>query len=85
MVEVRWTAQSIEDIENIAEYIAKDSPKFASLQTNLFFKSVAILENFPKAGRMVPELGNKKVRELIEKWKISLILKNAKSYFSDDI
>ena len=55
MVDVNWTIQSINDIENIAEYIAKDSAKYAQLQVQDFFASAKILEQFPKAGRIVPE------------------------------
>jgi len=65
MVEVRWTPQSIEDIENIAEYISKDSMKYAFIQVQDFFEAAEILENFPKSGRIVPELANKDIRELI--------------------
>ena len=65
MVEVRWTSQSIEDIGNIAEFISKDSRKYALIQVQDFFEAAEILENFPKSGRIVPELDNKDIRELI--------------------
>jgi toxin ParE1/3/4 len=65
MVEVIWTIQSIEDIENIAAYIAKDSEKYAQIQVQDFFEATKTLEEFPKAGRVVPELNNKDIRELI--------------------
>ena len=66
MVEVKWTDQALDDIENIAEFIAKDSMKFAKVQTLRFFKSVEILEELPRAGRMVPELNIEELRELIQ-------------------
>ena len=65
MVEVRWTEQSIEDIEHIAEYIAKDSIKYAEIQVEDFFEAVLSLNEFPKTGRIVPEVGDKDLRELI--------------------
>jgi toxin ParE1/3/4 len=65
MVEVKWTNQSIEDINNIAEFIAKDSVKYARLQVNIFFDTCLILEQFPNAGRIVPEAGEENTRELI--------------------
>ena len=37
MVKVIWTDQSIDDINNIAEFIAKDSFKYAQIQVNTFF------------------------------------------------
>jgi toxin ParE1/3/4 len=61
MVEIKWTTQSIEDISNIAEYIAKDSIKFANIQTSAFFDASEILLSYPLAGRYVPEIKNKKL------------------------
>jgi addiction module RelE/StbE family toxin len=65
MVEIKWTNQSIEDINNIAEYIANDSAKFANIQTSAFFEASEILLTYPLAGRFVPEIKNKNIRELI--------------------
>ena len=65
MVEVRWTPLALEDIDNIAEYIAKDSEKFALIQTERFFERALILINQPNAGRIVPEANDKTLRELI--------------------
>lgn len=65
MVEVKWTNQSIDDINNIAEFIAKDTVKYAQLQVESFFETCKILEKFPNAGRIVPEVGKENIRELI--------------------
>jgi plasmid stabilization system protein ParE len=65
MAEVRWTTQSIEDINNIAEFIAKDSIRYAEIQVEEFFDSAVCLEEFPKTGRIVPEVGDNSLRELI--------------------
>jgi toxin ParE1/3/4 len=65
MVEIKWTQQSIEDINNIADYIAKDSVKFANLQVERIFERVEILKITPLSGRIVPEINNLKIRELI--------------------
>lgn len=65
MVEVKWTNQSIDDINNIAEFIAKDSVRYARLQVKIFFDACKILEQFPNAGRIVPEAGKENIRELI--------------------
>ena len=80
MVIVQWTDQSINDIQNIAEFISKDSPKYARLQVNAFFKRCEILERFPHAGRIVPEAGNENIRELIVgAYRIIYHIKNEKS------
>jgi toxin ParE1/3/4 len=64
--EVRWTLYALEDIEQIAEYISKDSPHYAQAQVAKFFDRVFLLESFPNAGRIVPELSQPEIRELIE-------------------
>lgn len=64
--EIKWTLHALQDIENIAEFIAQDSEHFASIQIDKFFIRSQILEQFPLAGRMVPELGDEQIRELIE-------------------
>jgi toxin ParE1/3/4 len=66
VVEVNWTNLSIEDIENIASFIAKDSEHYALLQTERFFERVKILEIHPEIGRIVPEIGSKFVRQVLE-------------------
>ena len=64
MVEVRWTFQSLEDIENIAEFIAKDSIRYSNQIVEDFFDRVLILEKNPQAGPIVPEILNEKIRQL---------------------
>ena len=65
-VEVRWTLHSLEDIDNIAEFIAKQSLFYAQVQTERFFQRAIVLEQFPESGRIVPELNSPEIRELIE-------------------
>lgn len=65
-VEVRWTLYSLEDIENIAEFISKDSLFYAQVQTERFFQRAEILKTFPEVGPIVPEVGSHDIRELIE-------------------
>jgi plasmid stabilization system protein ParE len=65
-VEIKWTIHALDDVENIAEFIALDSEQFASIQTEKFFLRTEILQNFPLSGRVVPEAGDTTIRELIE-------------------
>lgn len=65
MAEIRWADQAIDDIENIAEYISKDSLTFARIQTERFFEKAKILESQPLIGRIVPELNDPSTRELV--------------------
>ena len=67
MVKVIWTDQAIHDLDNIGEYIAKDSPRYASLTVERLFHSTDILKTQPKLGRIVPEFNEDTIRELIYK------------------
>jgi len=66
MAQVAFTEQALSDIEDIANYISYDSALYAGLQVEKFFGKVSVLEDFPQIGRVVPELNQKSVRELIE-------------------
>jgi addiction module RelE/StbE family toxin len=65
-VTVAFTEQALKDIEDIATYIANDSLFYASLQVQKIFSKVLLLENFPLAGRVVPDLNLKSGREIME-------------------
>lgn len=65
MVEVRWTLQAYQDLESIAEFIAKDSSQYARLFVTDIFQTVDHIAEFPNAGRTVPELGDPVVKEII--------------------
>jgi toxin ParE1/3/4 len=65
MVSINWTLSALDDVENIAAYIAKDSPFYASLTVSSFFDTVDILATNPNAGRVVPEFNQLNIRELI--------------------
>ena len=65
MVKIVWTERSLTDLEDIAEYIAKDSAKYAKLTIEEIFNSTLILQKQPLIGRIVPELNDHRFRELI--------------------
>lgn len=65
MVAVRWTLQASQDLDSIVEFIAKDSPQYARLFVVDIFQAVDRIAEFPKSGRVVPELGDPIVREII--------------------
>ena len=66
MGEVIWTNGALSDLVKIAEYIEKNSPKFAQITVKKLYYKVDILNSNPKLGRIVPELDNINIRELIE-------------------
>ena len=62
---VIWSIPARNDLKQIYDYIAKDSRYYA---TNVLENVVSRAENldeFPEIGRVVPEIGDKNVRELI--------------------
>ncbi len=66
MVQIRWTKLSMEDLKVIGEYISRDSKKYAKIQIQkLRFRS-QILKSQPHSGRIVPEIEDENIRELIE-------------------
>lgn len=65
MAEVRWTLQASEDLDSIAKFIAKDSTQYARLFVIDVFQAVERLSEFPQSGRIVPELNDPIIREII--------------------
>jgi addiction module RelE/StbE family toxin len=66
MAKVIWTQRSLTDLISIAEFISKDSIKYASLTLQRIIGAARYLENNPKIGRRVPEVGKShNIREII--------------------
>ncbi len=65
MVEVKWLPKALDDIDRIAEYISKDSERYAEKLVRRIFERAELLESNPFLGRMVPEFRKKNLRELI--------------------
>ena len=65
MVKISWTQLAVQDLEDIREFIAQDSEKYAVITINKIFLSADNLQEYPELGRMVPEIGVPKIRELI--------------------
>src|SRR5688500_2430628 len=63
MAQLRWTPQAVADLDEICEYIARDSPQYAAIIAQ---EAVAILESMTTQrlpGSMVPEFGSEELRE----------------------
>jgi|SRR3989337_2180386 len=65
MAQVKWTPQSLDDIEAIANFIARDSDYYAQMVTVKVFEAAERLELFPESGRIVPELNRREIREVL--------------------
>jgi plasmid stabilization system protein ParE len=62
---VVWTRQAAEDVEAIKAYVARDSERYASLLGERLVAAVGRLELFPHSGRVVPEVGDESLREVL--------------------
>jgi toxin ParE1/3/4 len=65
MGQVRWTAQAADDLEAICLFIARDAPQVAAAFADRVLRATDRLANFPRLGRVVPELGIKNIREVV--------------------
>ncbi len=66
MVRVNWTLQAKDDLKNIADYISKDSVKYAKLQIIKIRNKTKTLRSYIHSGKVVSEINNPNIRELIE-------------------
>jgi len=64
-VTVSWSLRSRNDLESIRDFIAIHSPENAASFIEKIIDRVSILTSSPKAGRVVPEIGIKAIRELV--------------------
>ena len=60
-----WTDLALESVDEIALHIAEDDREAAIRWTVELFEAVDRLSDFPESGRMVPELEERAVRELV--------------------
>lgn len=60
---IAWTEAALDDIDGIAEFIARDSATQARRVVAAFFALGDTIAQAPRIGRMVPELQLENVRE----------------------
>lgn len=64
-MKVEWSPLALERVEDIAQYIARDDPDAAVRWVVELFDTVGRLADFPESGRIVPEVGIRRIREVI--------------------
>jgi toxin ParE1/3/4 len=62
---VIWTESAKKDLHKIHDYIANDSRHYAQKVVLSIISKAEILNTFPEMGRMVPEIMNPAIRELV--------------------
>lgn len=59
------------DLKAIHDYIASDSPRTAKAIAREFHARAALMDSSPRAGRVVPELGDPYLREVpVHSWRL---------------
>lgn len=66
MVRISWTRLAVEDLKSIGEYIARDSKRYAKIQVQRLVSRTSILKLQPETGKIVPEINESNIKELIE-------------------
>ena len=61
---VRWSGPAKKDLRRIFDYIAQDSIYYANNVVQSIVDKSELLNSFPEMGRMVPEIGEPKVKEI---------------------
>jgi toxin ParE1/3/4 len=62
-LEVKRSPEATEDLESIAEYIARDSEYYARAVVTEILTVSGSLAEFPGIGRIAPEIGDEHIRE----------------------
>lgn len=71
MVEIEWSKEAEDDLNDIMAYISKSSVQYARSFFENVQNSIETLKLFPKMGRKVPESKNPQDREwLVQKYRI---------------
>ncbi len=65
MAKIKFAKRSLDDLESIAEYISRDSARYANITVQKILERTKILEVNPLIGRIVPEVNKKEIREII--------------------
>lgn len=62
--QVRWTRLAVDDLEQAADYIGRDSPSYAQAVVRRIFSSAQSLKTFPERGAVVEELEDQAIRQI---------------------
>jgi len=66
-VKVVWTQEALDRLFDIEDFISQDSPKRAARFVNYLIQRGEGVSKNPRIGRIVPEISNPNIREVIAK------------------
>ncbi|SNS05495.1 Plasmid stabilization system protein ParE [Anaerovirgula multivorans] len=62
---IEWTEPAVIDLEDIRDYISRDSKYYGLVVVERIFDAVEKLSSFPNIGREVPETSSSNIKEII--------------------
>ncbi len=65
-MKIVWSPLAMQRMTEIAEYIAQDNMDASLKWIETIFQSTEKLQDFPKTGRIVPEVEREDIREVIQ-------------------
>ena len=65
MGKIIWAPSALKDIESIARFIERDSIDQASLFVTRIIEMTDRLDDFPRSGRVIPEINDDHCREIV--------------------
>lgn len=65
MVRITWATKAVEDIFQVQQYLSTVSENYAHAFVDQFFRKTGILKMYPRLGRIVPEINQEEIRELL--------------------
>jgi addiction module RelE/StbE family toxin len=66
MVRIKWLVSAKNDLKEIYNYISLDSKRYAKLQVERIQDKTEILKTQIEIGKIVDEIGDPKIREIVE-------------------
>jgi len=75
MAEVNWALQAWDELAEVNDQLAKYSEHYADFVVDRIIEVVSLFKDFPRLGRVVPEINIQAIREvLVEKYRIVYII-----------
>lgn len=69
--QVEWSSEAVRDVEEIADYIERQSPGNAARVVRAIHAATLALDPFPRAFRIVPERGDPDLHEtFVYRWRV---------------
>ncbi len=65
-MKVHWTVTARNHLQDIHDYIARDSARYALRMVDRLIRRSQQIADFPLSGREVPEFGLPQIREILE-------------------